>query len=276
MLETAPLSDPYPNKCYLPFILYPPGMHRVTGGVEWLEGHVDLQRAGSDFVLYLGVPFCRTRCKSCPYFASLLSENDTRGREERYVDALIADLRHWARYRRFGTGLVRTIFIGGGTGSILKTANLRRLVDAVYSSFQVADDAEFTLEGNARDFDEEKIDYVVRSQINRLSLGVQSFQPEILGVIGSPHAAQDSARVIREFQARGFTPHDIWAVWVDVNAWRTWDDGIESSRLNGRFTVGSTIGLTRRGGDPVEGAHPRVPPTGPGRRRTCARMTVHT
>ncbi len=198
------VGEPYPNKCYLPFILYPPGMHRVEGRTAWLESHIDMQQDGDDFVLYLGVPFCRTRCKSCPYFVSLLSENDTRGREERYVDALIKDLKKWGSYRKFGAGTVRNIFIGGGTGSILKVANLRRLVDAVFETFTVADDYEFTLEGNARDFDEEKIDYVASSRINRLSFGVQSFQPEVLSIIGSPHAAQDSARVIKEFQRRGF------------------------------------------------------------------------
>lgn len=199
--------DPYPNKCYLPFILYPPGMHRTSGGVEWLESHIDMHQQGDDFVLYLGIPFCRTRCKSCPYFVSLLSEADPRGMEERYVDALLKDMRKWASYRKFATGTIRNIFIGGGTGSVLKTANLRRIVDAVFDTFTVAEDYEFTLEGNARDYDEEKIDYVASSRINRLSFGVQSFQPEILSVIGSPHAAEDSARVIRAFQDRGM--HNI-------------------------------------------------------------------
>lgn len=204
VLETVDLGDPYPNKCYLPFILYPPGMYRIDGGRDWLESHVEMQQQGNDFVLYIGIPFCRTRCKSCPYFASLLSENDPHGREDKYVNALIKDLKRWATYPRFGEGTVRNIFIGGGTGSILKTANLRLLVDAVYQTFTIADDCEFTLEGNARDYDDDKIDYVANSKINRLSLGVQSFQPEVLGVIGSPHAAEDSARVIRKFQAKGF------------------------------------------------------------------------
>ena len=200
----AEIGNPYPNKCYLPFILYPPGMHRVPDGAAWLDSKIDLRQEGGDFTLYIGIPFCRTRCKSCPYFASLLSENDSRGREELYVDALIKDIERWGRTRKFSTGLLRNIYIGGGTGSILKTQNIKRVVDTVFEMFTVADDYEFTLEGNARDYDDEKIDYIVGSKINRLSLGVQSFQPELLGIIGSPHAALDSARVIREFQRRGF------------------------------------------------------------------------
>jgi oxygen-independent coproporphyrinogen-3 oxidase len=203
MTSVEALGDPYPAKCYLPFILYPPGMHRTDGGKEWLESHIDMHQPGVDFVLYLGVPFCRTRCKSCPYFISLLSEKDPRGMEDRYVDALIKDLRRWAVYPKFGDGRVVDVYIGGGTGSVLKTGNLRRLVDAVFEVFNVAEDAELTLEGNARDFDEEKIDYVVSSKINRLSFGVQSFQQDVLSIIGSPHAAEDSERVIKAFQARG-------------------------------------------------------------------------
>ncbi|UFH50197.1 coproporphyrinogen-III oxidase family protein [Pseudomonas sp. KNUC1026] len=160
-----------------------------------------------EFVLYIGIPFCRTRCKSCPYFASLLPENDKRDREGVYVDALLKDLRKWASYPKFQNALLRNIYIGGGTGSILKTSNLRRIVDTVFELFKVDPQYEFTLEGNARDYDAEKIDYVSQSRINRLSLGVQSFQPELLGVIGSPHAAEDSARVIRAFQAKGL--HNI-------------------------------------------------------------------
>ncbi|MGO6747869.1 coproporphyrinogen-III oxidase family protein [Rhizobium ruizarguesonis] len=201
------LDAPYPNKCYLPFILYPPGMHRNTEGEAFLSRLTALDEDGEDFVLYLGIPFCRTRCKSCPYFISLLPESDKNNRENIFVDALIKDLEHWATFRRWKTGLVRNIYIGGGTGSVLTTANLKRLVDAVFFLFRVADDYEFTLEGNARDFDKEKIDFLVGSQINRLSLGVQSFQAEILATIGSPHAAEDSIRVIRAFQNLGF--HNI-------------------------------------------------------------------
>ncbi|HEX8000720.1 MAG TPA: coproporphyrinogen-III oxidase family protein [Pyrinomonadaceae bacterium] len=203
--ELAGLSpDPYPRKCYLPFILYPPAMRRNEKGHQFILENVDMQKDGSDFVLYLSVPFCRVRCKACPYFINVLPENDRRGEEDRYVAAMIKDIAHWASYRKWRTGRLRAIYLGGGTGSLLKTESLRRIVDAVFEHFTVADDYCFTLEGNARDFDEEKIDYVASSKITRLSLGVQSFQPDVLQIIGSPHAAEESIRVIRAFQQRGF------------------------------------------------------------------------
>jgi oxygen-independent coproporphyrinogen-3 oxidase len=197
-------TDPYPRKCYLPFILYPPAMHRNHKGHCFMVEDVDMDREGEDFVLYLSVPYCRVRCKACPYFVEVLPKNDRRGEEDRYIEALIKDIGHWARYRKWKTGRLRAIYLGGGTASLLKTQNLRRVVDTVFQCFNPAKGYCFTLEGNARDFDTEKIDYVVQSPITRLSLGVQSFQPEVLQTIGSPHAADESATVIKEFQSRGF------------------------------------------------------------------------
>lgn len=200
-------AGPYPRKCYLPFILYPPAMRRNEKGHRFILEDLRMDEEGSDFVLYLSVPYCRVRCKACPYFVDVLTKTDHKGEEDRYVSALIRDIAHWASYRKWKTGRLRAIYLGGGTGSLLKTRNLQRVVDAVFDHFNVTDGYCFTLEGNARDFDEEKIDYVAQSRITRLSLGVQSFQPHILEVVGSPHAAEESVRVIKSFQRRGF--HNI-------------------------------------------------------------------
>ena len=196
---------PYPNKCYLPFILYPPSMHRNTEGTEFLKNHINLDAEGDDFAIYLSIPFCRVRCKGCPYFVSHLKVEDRSGREEQYVDALVKDIKRWSLFRRFKTGKLRAIYLGGGTGSILRTENLKLIVDSIFEHYDVADDYEFTLEGNAPYFVYYKIDYITDSKINRVSLGVQSFQPEILKTVGSPHAANQSIDVIKKLQARGMT-----------------------------------------------------------------------
>lgn len=204
-LNDSQKTQPYPNKCYLPFILYPPGMYRNEEGHDFLKNHIDMDQPGVDFVLYISIPFCRIRCKSCPYFVSALPEQDKHNREDQYVDALIKDIKNWAQFRKWKEGVIKDIYIGGGTGSILKVENLKRVEDAIFENFTVDEKACFTLEGNARDYTQEKIDYVINSRINRISLGVQSFQPEILKVIGSPHAADDSIRVIKALQAGGLT-----------------------------------------------------------------------
>lgn len=197
-------TDPYPRKCYLPFILYPPAMRRNDQGGRFMLESIDMNKEGDDFVLYISVPYCRVRCKACPYFIAVLPKTDHRGEEDRYVDALVTDMAHWASYQKWRTGRLRAIYLGGGTGSLLKTTNLRRVVDAVFENFNVPKGYCFTLEGNARDFDDEKINYVAKSKITRLSLGVQSFQPDVLRIVGSPHAAEESIAVTRAFQERGF------------------------------------------------------------------------
>ena len=116
---------------------------------------------------------------------------------------VIKDIKHWAQFNKWRTSKLRSIYIGGGTGSILRTENLKRLVDVLFENYDIPEDYELTLEGNARDLTDDKIAYIASSEITRVSLGVQSFQPEILNVIGSPHAAQDSIDVIKKLQKAG-------------------------------------------------------------------------
>lgn len=235
-------SQPYPNKCYLPFVLYPPAMHSNKLGHAFVEKHLDLQRITSsrDFVLYVSIPFCRVQCKSCPYFIKVLDPADKKNQEEPFVDALIRDIKKWATYPRWRNGLLRSIFIGGGTGTILKTKNIKRIIDTIYSEFTISDDCSLTLEGNARDYDEEKLDYVANSQIKRVSLGVQSFNPELLKLIGSPHAAEESIRVIKGLQQRGFYNIQMDLIYNlpghDFNIWKSDLETLKELKIK-HFTI---------------------------------------
>ena len=198
-------EQPYPAKYSVPFILYPPSLWGNRMGHEFSQQYLDLQGPGEDYVLYISVPFCRVRCHSCPYFIDLLPTGDSKDKESRYVDAILADLRRWASYPRWQSGRLRSIYIGGGTGSVLSTHNLERLVSTIWDEFPVDEKCELTLEGNARDYTEDKLDYVAESPISRVSLGVQSFDPRMLKVIGSPHAAEASTQAIEGLTARGVT-----------------------------------------------------------------------
>jgi len=202
--ESTSSNDPYPNKCYLPFILYPPAMYANKLGHDFAEKHLDLDIPADDYVLYVSIPFCRVQCKSCPYFIKILDPTDRKNQEDTYVDALIKDMERWATYPRWKNGKLRSIYIGGGTGTIFRTSNIKRIIDVIFDKFPVASDYSLTLEGNARDYDEEKLDYVANSEITRVSLGVQSFNADLLKIIGSPHAAEESTRVILGLQKRGF------------------------------------------------------------------------
>ena len=198
------IRQPYPAKYTTPFILYPPSLWANSLGGEFAHRNLDLDGEGRDYVMYISIPFCRVRCHSCPYYIDILPTNDTKKKEARYVEALAADLKRWASHKRWATGSLRSVYIGGGTGSILSTQNLQRLVDTVCDSFPLGEGCSITLEGNARDYTPDKLDYVADSPIDRVSLGVQSFNPDMLSVIGSPHAAEASSRTIHELTRRGF------------------------------------------------------------------------
>src|SRR5271165_3829361 len=76
-----PASTPYPRKCYLPFILYPPAMYRNEQGHSFALNHLELDRQGDDFVLYVGIPFCRVRCKACRISSTCCRRMTTRARK---------------------------------------------------------------------------------------------------------------------------------------------------------------------------------------------------
>ncbi len=144
--------------------------------------------------LYVHVPFCRRRCSYCGFH----SQTDVSARMvERYLDALSREAAlYGGAWRDFDT-----VYLGGGTPSVLATEHLERLLE-VLVSMGLGPGAEFTVEANPDDVTP-GILYVLRSAgVNRISLGVQSFDDRMLGFLGRRHDA-DGARsaVHRVFQA---------------------------------------------------------------------------
>ena len=143
----------YKNRCYMPFILYPPDMYDVSGPErsQELESSLELTTSGTDFVMYLSVPYCRVRCKACPYFVDLLPKNSDKKADlmDRYVDALVLDLKRHAATERWGNAILRGVYIGGGTGSLLEIHHMDKVLGTLSRYFRLSDDCEITLEGNA-------------------------------------------------------------------------------------------------------------------------------
>lgn len=197
----------YKNRCYMPFILYPPDMYDIVSPEQSVrvEESLSLSKSGTDFVMYISVPYCRVRCKACPYFVDLVPKNKDKKQDvlDAYVSSLITDLKKHASTKRWGNATLRGVYIGGGTGSLLEISHLDEILNTLSDSFQLADDCEITLEGNAEDYTKEKVEFVAKSIVNRISLGAQSFQPEVLKTVGSPHKAHQTEDVIKMFQDAG-------------------------------------------------------------------------
>ncbi len=142
--------------------------------------------------LYVHIPFCKKRCLYCDFYSTTLL-----GRQEEYVAALCKEIK--ARKDEAGEP-IRTIYIGGGTPSTLKAEDIARLLQTIGT--QGAE--EITMELNPGDAMEEYLRRIREAGVNRLSMGVQSFQDELLRFIGRRHNAQQAIDAVHMAQKAGF------------------------------------------------------------------------
>src|SRR5512140_917563 len=141
--------------------------------------------------LYVHVPWCLRKCPYCDF-----NSHEKRGElpEREYVDALVADIeaslpKVWGR--RF-----HTIFIGGGTPSLLSPEAIARLLVAIRTLLPVDPEAEITMEANPGTFEAERFRGFRAAGVNRLSLGVQSFDDAKLAALGRVHGADEARRAL--------------------------------------------------------------------------------
>lgn len=144
--------------------------------------------------LYIHFPFCRKKCNYCDFYS--LADSSRKGE---YIDALCREIKAYKGVS------VDTVYFGGGTPSLMSGSELEKLLDAVYSSFDVDKNAEITLEANPMSVNEgEKLKAFKSAGINRLSLGVQSFSDTELKELGRGHTAQDAVDTVKRAQEAGF------------------------------------------------------------------------
>ena len=149
--------------------------------------------------LYIHIPWCVRKCPYCDFNSHEARDGIP---EAAYLEALIADLEQdlpkvWGR-------TVETVFIGGGTPSLFSPAGIDRLLNAVRARLPLKPGAEITLEANPGTVDQERFHGFREAGINRLSIGIQSFQPEQLQAIGRIHNDSDAITAIEAACAAGF------------------------------------------------------------------------
>lgn len=148
--------------------------------------------------LYIHIPWCVRKCPYCDF-----NSHEARAPvpEHRYIDALIADLE--AALPRVWGRKVYTVFFGGGTPSVFSADGIERIIAAVRARLPLASDAEITLEANPGTFEAEKFRAFRAAGINRLSIGIQSFNPRHLKALGRIHDDAE-ARAAIEITRRNF------------------------------------------------------------------------
>ena len=146
--------------------------------------------------IYLHIPFCKQACHYCDFHFS----TNTRQREA-MVQAMIKELELQRNY--LGKDKVHTIYLGGGTPSLLTQQELGQLLEAVYRHFSVAN-PEITLEANPDDLGRDKLVLLQEVGINRLSIGIQSFHEPHLRYLNRAHNAYEATRCVQQAQDVGF------------------------------------------------------------------------
>ena len=149
--------------------------------------------------LYIHIPFCVKKCSYCDFLSAPATEQTIGA----YMAALFAEIR--GRAGDYTDRIVTSIFIGGGTPSLLPAEDIRQLMSCIRECFTLAEDAEITMELNPGTATAEKLRDFYKAGIHRLSIGMQSAQAKELQILGRIHDFACFCEVYREAVEAGFT-----------------------------------------------------------------------
>jgi putative oxygen-independent coproporphyrinogen III oxidase len=159
--------------------------------------------------LYIHLPWCVAKCPYCDFNSHALAGELP---EQEYVDALLADLevdlpRVWGR-------TVSSIFLGGGTPSLFSAESMERLLSGVRARIPLAPDAEVTMEANPGAVEHDRFEGYRAAGVNRISLGIQSFDNHQLKRLGRIHSAGEATAAIEAVKRAGFERFNLDLMWA--------------------------------------------------------------
>ena len=157
----------------------------------------------SDVSLYVGIPFCPTRCTYCSFVSRTIGKKTEL--LDPYLDALMQEIAVTGKLlKKFGKH-IRTVYIGGGTPTTLTSLQMAKLLDAIHASFDLSRCIEFTVEGGRPDtLDAEKLRTIRNHGADRMSINPQTMEDHVLRACGRPHKAADVIRAYGEAVDAGF------------------------------------------------------------------------
>ncbi|HEV8651447.1 MAG TPA: radical SAM family heme chaperone HemW [Actinomycetes bacterium] len=171
--------------------------------------------------MYVHVPFCLTRCHYCDF----VTYTGMEGLRRPYAAALLAEAELATAALGPETGqVVTSVFVGGGTPTLLPPGDLARVLDRLRELLEVAPDAEVTVEANPETVDRAVADGLAAAGVTRVSMGAQSFDDRVLDALGRPHGAAQTGRAVAALRAAGIEavnldlifgcPHEDEASWA--------------------------------------------------------------
>ena len=147
--------------------------------------------------IYLHIPFCKTRCIYCDFYSTTYMEL-----KERYIQALCQELRMRKKY--LAEESIETIYLGGGTPSQLAKEDFLRLFDAIDNMYGLEGVKEITLEANPDDLTDDYLQGISSLPINRLSIGIQTFDDGMLKLLNRRHTSEQAVKVVGKARTYGF------------------------------------------------------------------------
>ncbi len=164
--------------------------------------------------MYIHIPFCKSKCPYCDFY-SIASTT--------LVSRFIESLKREMLLYKESFSTFDTLYLGGGTPSLLDKGVITGIIDSVKTHFQITKGAEITIETNPGDMTHEKIEDIKNAGINRVNLGVQSFNDNELTFLGRRHCAADSEKAFLDLRAEGFNNIGIDLIYglkdQSVDAW---------------------------------------------------------
>jgi oxygen-independent coproporphyrinogen III oxidase len=168
--------------------------------------------------IYIHIPFCKQKCTYCDFHFST--------RFSSYRDEMLKSMLKEIELNKeyVGNETIETIYFGGGTPSLLKSEEIKYFIDCIYQHFQVSEFSEITLEANPDDISYEKVLTWKEIGINRLSIGVQSFDEKDLTWMNRAHTATESLECVKNAQQAGIDNISIDLIYglpnMDVARWK--------------------------------------------------------
>lgn len=206
--------------------------------------------------IYIHIPFCKSRCRYCDFYSTTLLE-----KREEYVDALLQeiDLRHSYLPQK----QIETIYLGGGTPSLLPIEAIQRILKQINTFYDVEDNAEITLEANPGDLTMQYLTDCRQTGINRLSIGIQSFNSRLLELMGRRHSTEEAINSVKQAQEQGFDNISIDLIYgLPTQTLTEWQNDLDNALKIGIQHI-STYCLSYENGTPfTEMLHNgQLPPT---------------
>ncbi len=163
------------------------------------------QLSPKDYSLYLSIPYCPSRCSYCSFVSQSITGKKAQELLPKYLMGLMKELRETARLAEEKGLNLKSVYLGGGTPSVLSASQLRQLTGAVHSYFPGIGSIEYTIEAGRPDtITPEKLEAIRESGATRISINPQTFSDEVLRRVGRKHTAQDVIDCYRMARSMGF------------------------------------------------------------------------